>query len=164
MVYESMGIKRAAMALRAIADRSRCVLTRTTEPSPKNSAVKPEGIATRTGAEKSFQPQITKEIAAMKSKKIPRNSRACSVRSERMERHKRSRNGGRGAEGGVSLGSVGGKGADLLRSRFISVLRSACISTRGLSLASNLAFSVRRGVLTIDLALTCANSPAAARA
>src|SRR6266508_2574575 len=114
---------------------------RTTQPRPKKSAVKPKGMATRTGAEKSFQPQMTKEIAATKSRKMPRKSNACSVRSERIERHNHSLSGGRGGGGSAGLGVGFDKEPGLTSPPTTLVWTTGCFSTGGLRMPSHLAFS-----------------------
>src|SRR5262245_21308014 len=105
----------AATALRAIAERYIGVLVRTYQAKAKKMVVKPVGIATRKGAEKSFQPQATKESAAEKSRKIPRKSIPCKARSERSICQRRSRRGIGGGAGAVGLtgswGSASGRGA-----------------------------------------------------
>ena len=107
-----MGMSRAAIALKAIPERYRGVLARTYQPIPKNKLVKRVGIATLIGAEKSFQPQITKEMAAANRRNMPKKSNACRVRSERSVRHRRSPKGIEGcgvAE--LSAGEAEGKEA-----------------------------------------------------
>ena len=79
-------------------------------------AVKPVGMATRSGAEKSFQPHTTKEMAAEKSRNMPRKSIACKVRSDSRVRHNRSPNGTEGAAetegpGAGAVGEVAGEAA-----------------------------------------------------
>jgi hypothetical protein len=72
------------------------------QPRTKKRVVKPAGMATRTAGEKLLQPQMTKEIAAAKRSRIPRNRMACKACSERSDRQTRSTRGGRGPVGATA--------------------------------------------------------------